>query len=37
MDSIYLLDVKQNHHDKLIVLGEIGWATTYNPQKVGHG
>lgn len=37
MDSVYLMDVKQNHPDKLIVLGEIGWATTYNPQKVGHG
>lgn len=37
MDSVYFLDVKKMHPDKVLVLGEIGWATTYNAEKVGPG
>ncbi len=37
MDSVYFLDVKKMHPNKVLVLGEIGWATTYNAEKVGPG
>jgi exo-beta-1,3-glucanase (GH17 family) len=37
MDHIYFQDVQKAHSDKLIVIGETGWATTYNPEKVGPG
>ncbi len=30
-------DIQQNHPDKSLVLGEIGWATNYNSQKKGDG
>jgi len=30
-------DVKQLHPRKTLVLGEIGWATNYNPDKKGDG
>jgi exo-beta-1,3-glucanase (GH17 family) len=29
--------VKTNHTEKLVVLGEIGWATNYNVNKKGEG
>jgi exo-beta-1,3-glucanase (GH17 family) len=32
-----LQEVTQMHPDKELVLGEIGWATTYNPAKKGDG
>ncbi|MBS3741777.1 MAG: glycosyl hydrolase family 17 [Candidatus Cloacimonetes bacterium] len=28
-------DIKQIHSDRLIVIGEVGWATDYNPDKNG--
>lgn len=37
MNDIYFNDIKKFHHDKEIVLGEIGWATKYNPDKKGPG
>lgn len=41
-ESIKWLDVtydqvKQNHPEKQIVIGEIGWATNYNADKKGDG
>jgi len=30
-------DVKNNHPEKQLVLGEIGWATVYNADKKGDG
>ncbi len=30
-------DIKQLHPEKQIVIGEIGWATKYNPDKTGDG
>ncbi len=36
MDQTYR-DIKKDHSEKLLVLGEIGWATTYNPDKKGPG
>jgi len=30
-------DVKNNHPDRQLVLGEIGWATVYNAEKKGDG
>jgi len=30
-------DVKRNHPEKQLVLGEIGWATVYNADKKGDG
>lgn len=35
-DSVYK-DLKTRHPQKLIVLGETGWATNYNPDKKGPG
>lgn len=35
-DSVYR-DLKVRHSDKILVLGETGWATTYNPEKTGPG
>lgn len=29
--------VKENHPEKQLVLGEIGWATNYNADKIGDG
>ena len=37
MNDIYFNDIKKFHHDKEIVLGEIGWATKYDPDKKGPG
>jgi glucosylceramidase len=37
LDSTYRLDVKKMHPNKHIVLGEIGWATRYDPTKKGDG
>ncbi len=41
-DSIEWLDneiilVKEQHNGKTVILGEIGWATNYNPDKKGDG
>lgn len=36
LDSTFQ-DVHQRHPDKQLVLGEIGWATNYNPDKKGPG
>lgn len=30
-------EVQRAHPHKMLVLGEIGWATAYNPDKVGDG
>jgi len=30
-------NIKQIHSEKQIVIGEIGWATKYNPYKTGNG
>jgi len=35
-DSIYRF-VKDFHSDKMVAIGEIGWATRYNPNKKGPG
>ncbi len=37
MDDVYFNQIKNFHTDKEIVLGEIGWATVYNPDKKGPG
>ncbi len=36
MDSTYN-DIKKIHPKKLLILGETGWATMYNPDKKGPG
>ena len=36
LDSIYQ-DVQSKHPEEQIILGEIGWATQYNPDKKGDG
>ena len=36
MDSTFK-DIQKRYPDKQIVLGETGWATTYNPDKKGPG
>ncbi len=36
MDSTFK-DIQSRYPDKQIVLGETGWATTYNPEKKGDG
>lgn len=36
LDKTYK-EVEQIHPHKLLVLGEIGWATNYNPEKQGDG
>ncbi len=36
LDKTYA-EVKKLHPDKPVVLGEIGWATNYNPDKKGDG
>ena len=36
LDKTYQ-EVKLGHPQKLLVLGEIGWATNYNPDKKGDG
>lgn len=36
LDSNYIA-LKHFHKDKDLVLGEIGWATRYNPDKIGPG
>ena len=35
-DSVYK-DIQSKHPDKIIVIGETGWATEYNPSKNGPG
>ena len=35
-DSVYH-DARMRHPEKVIALGETGWATTYNPEKTGPG
>ena len=37
MDTIYFQDVKTMHPNKEIAIGETGWATNYNPNKIGQG
>lgn len=37
MDTIYSKEVKSMHPDKEIAIGETGWATNYDPHKVGPG
>ncbi len=37
MDTIYFQEIKVMHPEKEIAIGETGWATTYNPAKVGPG
>jgi exo-beta-1,3-glucanase (GH17 family) len=36
LDSTFA-EVQKHHPDKLLVLGEIGWATDYNAEKMGDG
>lgn len=36
-DRIFFEDVKKNHPNKFVALGETGWATTYNAEKTGPG
>jgi exo-beta-1,3-glucanase (GH17 family) len=36
MDSVYF-DIVETFSDKEIVVGETGWATTYNPELTGPG
>ena len=36
MDSTFK-DIQRRYPEKQIVLGETGWATTYNPEKTGDG
>jgi exo-beta-1,3-glucanase (GH17 family) len=37
MDTIYFQQLKPIYPDKVIAIGETGWATNYNPHKVGPG
>ena len=37
MDTIYFQEVKTMHPDKEIAIGETGWATNYDPHKLGPG
>ncbi len=37
MDRIYYQGVKAMHPDKVVVIGEAGWATNYNARKTGPG
>lgn len=37
MDSIYYNVLTKMHPDKILTIGETGWATTYNPAKTGPG
>jgi exo-beta-1,3-glucanase (GH17 family) len=37
MDDVFRNQIKKSYSDKTIVLGEIGWATNYNPEKKGDG
>jgi exo-beta-1,3-glucanase (GH17 family) len=36
MDGIYH-DVQKMHPDRAVIIGETGWATNYNHQKIGPG
>ena len=36
LNSIYI-DVQKMHPDKTVIIGETGWATNYNPNKIGPG
>jgi exo-beta-1,3-glucanase (GH17 family) len=37
MNNIFFNDIKEFHSDKTLVLGEIGWATSYDSTKTGDG
>lgn len=37
MEMIYYEEISAMHPDKVIAIGETGWATTYNPEKLGPG
>jgi exo-beta-1,3-glucanase (GH17 family) len=37
MDSTYYQEVQKIHSEKIIVIGETGWATNYNPENKGPG
>lgn len=37
MDTVYHQDVKSNHPDLEIAIGETGWATNYDPHQLGPG
>jgi len=37
MNDIYFNEIKKFHPDKILVLGEIGWATNYDSTKTGDG
>jgi exo-beta-1,3-glucanase (GH17 family) len=37
MEMIYYKEVRTMHPEKEIAIGETGWATTYNPDKLGPG
>ncbi len=37
MSNIFFNDIKKIHSDKILVLGEIGWATNYDSTKTGDG
>jgi len=37
MDNIFFNDIKKFHSEKMIVLGEIGWATNYDSSRTGDG
>ena len=37
MDSIYFHELKIMHPDKEVAIGETGWATNYDPHKMGPG
>ena len=37
MNRVYFREVTPMHPDKVIVIGEVGWATNYNARKTGPG
>jgi len=37
MEMIYYHEIRAMYPDKEIAIGETGWATTYNPEKLGPG
>ena len=36
VDEVYT-DIQSKHSDRLVIIGETGWATNYNAEKVGDG
>lgn len=37
MNNIFFNEIKKFHSDKILVLGEIGWATNYDATRTGDG